>query len=259
MEDQSEEKEIRGYAWSLYPMAVVAIVLFVTFTWHDTDIEKHKEVLTIAGGLIAFIAGLWQYAKAQEWKKTEFLAQEYKSFIQDRYVQRVMQLLDYPISNFQLFNDENIFKLEGKVRKKIKSDDGKLPVTIVGCNYNLIKDALSERHDDQPFDKYDERANIIRYSFDKFFFKLGLFQKYIDSGLIKKEDLRHYLTYWICLLQEHENKSLKNHAEAYKEMKIELINFIRRYEYTHLISLLANFGTSMEELCKKHKIQSNDI
>ena len=38
------------------------------------------EWLKIVGAFLVFIAGLWQYTKAQKWKRREFIAAQVKEF-----------------------------------------------------------------------------------------------------------------------------------------------------------------------------------
>jgi len=236
----------------------VPLLLFVLFSgtiivlWTDLAEFKdgQKNAITLAAGFLAFIVGLFQYRKSQAWKKIEFLAQEYKAFNEDRYVQRVMYLLDYPISNFQLFADENIEVFSTSNYKTLTGDR-----IIVQCNYSIVSEALSNKYDDEVIEQFDSKANIIRLSFDKFLYKLGLFQKYIDAGLITVEDLQPYFQYWIEVIKRPKNQKLKNNEEGYVKMKRELIRFMYKYNYPALNKLLITFGTNLDDLIYTHDVE----
>lgn len=238
--------------WWFFTMTTIIIFLIVISHWSDLTnfTDGQKNAVALLGGLLAFICGFIQYRIGQEWKKTEFLAQEYKEFIKDRYVQRVMYLFDYPISSFQLFEHECNLKVNESECKTLET--GK--ITIVGCSYSIIKEALSDKYDDEDNDNFDAKANIIRLSVDKFLFKLGLFQKHIESNLINAADLKHYINYWIEFIKRADNPKLNSHKEDYKKMKKELIRFMRRYDYNSLNDLLKNFGTDIEQLYISHNL-----
>lgn len=230
----------KSHQWLFFSIISVIVVIILIAKWEDLEnFENRKNALLLAGGLLAFICSFIQYRIGQDWKKTEFLAQEYSHFIKDPYVQRVMHILDYPISSFKILDGENIEEFDDTYQIKRKVGD----IIIVKCNYEIISIALSEKFDDESENDYDPISNIIRLSFDKFLFKLGLFQKHIDSKLINSADLKPYIYYWIEFLCDPKNKNLNNHQEQFEKMKKELIRFIDRYKYDSLTNLLKTYRT----------------
>ena len=57
--------------------------------------ENWIALIAAVVALAALLRGLWEYSRAQRWKKAEFLAQEIKSFRQDADVRRVLLILDW--------------------------------------------------------------------------------------------------------------------------------------------------------------------
>ena len=57
----------------------------------------------MSGGLIAFLAGLTQYRRAQRWKRAEFVAGEMKEFKADPWVRNALLLLDWNERAIDLF------------------------------------------------------------------------------------------------------------------------------------------------------------
>jgi hypothetical protein len=49
----------------------------------------------IAGAIVGFSIGLWQYAKAQRWKRREFIAAQVREFESDKKIQLAMTMLDW--------------------------------------------------------------------------------------------------------------------------------------------------------------------
>jgi hypothetical protein len=140
----------------------------------DTTI-KLSEVLQIGGAAVAFGVASLQYARAQRWKRAEFVAGEMRVFVSDKAVARVMTMLDYSSRKIELFKDEEV---------------------LVG--YELVSSALRKHH---PGDvKYTPEEAAIRDYFDIFLGYLERFEAFIAARLVKSEDLQPYLHYWTAVL-----------------------------------------------------------
>lgn len=236
--------------WTYYIVICGPTLFFIYSHWNifkDHSISDEKAI-TFVGAFIAFSLAFTQYVISQKWKKTEFLAQEYKAFVSDKYVQRAMYLLDFPFSNFQLFDSE-VISDKNSSNYFISYPNTKI---VVCCDFEIVAKALSEQYDDEKKEEFNSAMNIIRYTFDKFSFRLGLFQKHISSGLIKIEDLKPYLQYWIDTIINPGTYRLDNNQHSYKKMKIELIRYLHKYDYISLHLLLQKFGTNINELFLTH-------
>lgn len=59
-------------------------------------------IIGIASGLIAFGAGLWQYRRAQQWKRAEFVAKQMNSFERNLKIGLALQRLDWNSRTYEL-------------------------------------------------------------------------------------------------------------------------------------------------------------
>ena len=178
------------------------------------NLDNIVKFTTLGIGTLGLYKALIEYARAQKWKKAEFLAKEVKEFFADENVKRALIMLDWNIIDINLFNGE----IEGKSKFPFVDD--------------MLESAL-KHHNEALF---SEEETVIRKTFDDFLFKLGMFQNYIDSKLISKKDIEPYLIYWIDLicnltLERKEGKCLK-----------QLWKFINYYDYKPVIKLFKGFN-----------------
>jgi hypothetical protein len=55
-----------------------------------------------AGATIAFLVGILQYRKAQQWKRAEFLASEIKSLFENSKVSTALTMIDWSLRRIKL-------------------------------------------------------------------------------------------------------------------------------------------------------------
>ena len=60
-----------------------------------SQIETLLHGLALVAGGCAFGIGLWQYSRAQAWKRYEFVANEARQFYTDPQVRNAMQMIDW--------------------------------------------------------------------------------------------------------------------------------------------------------------------
>lgn len=93
----------------------------------------------ILGAIMVFSIGLWQYAKAQRWKRREFIAAQVKEFESDKKIQLAMTMLDWN-------NRELYFPSEASDKPiALKVDTALLRIFAPSICYTL----LEGRGDDQ--------------------------------------------------------------------------------------------------------------
>jgi hypothetical protein len=177
------------------------------------------KLLTLLLAVIALFKGLYEYRKAQQWKKAEFLAKEVKEFYADENVDRALKMLDWNWMTIPLFENE----IEGRKSFEFKDE--------------MLITSLS-KHDESEF---TEEETVIRLIMDDFLYRLGMFQNYIESKLIKKEDLVPYLLYWIKILGD------PNLNRKQKKYILAIWEFINHYEYYTVIKLLKTFGYNIAD------------
>lgn len=178
------------------------------------DWDLTIKALTLIVGTGTLIKLVVEYSDAQKWKKAEFLANEYSRFIESPYVQASIQMLDgfeIPIV-IPLANGTNHivdFKPEKLGTAFMKNTDGKL-------------------------DSVDDSV-YIRLCLDKFLFRIGIFQNYIDNRLATKDTLKPYLIYWIELIG-------KVDSEIPLPTKIAVHAYIKENNFASTIKLFETYG-----------------
>lgn len=60
--------------------------------WTPDDLLK---AATLLGAAVAFVIGLIQYRRAQQWKRAEWVAQEMKGVFSDPLVQAALTMIDW--------------------------------------------------------------------------------------------------------------------------------------------------------------------
>ncbi len=138
--------------------------------------ENTLSLIALAGGLIAFLISLWQYRKAQLWKRAEWIAQEMKAFFNDPMVQNTLIMVDWGKRRVQLFPQHEKYA----ERFVVVTDDD-------------IKMALMPHEERQGF---TESEAAIRDCFDKFLDGLERYSSYVATELVEIKDLAPYLSYW---------------------------------------------------------------
>lgn len=178
----------------------------------EFDFEFWIKILTAILAVLTFTKAIIEYGKAQNWKKAEFLAKEIKEFYANIDVQNALLMLDWNELEVEIpIGEEKTFSFD---------DD-------------LFKSALIIHINKDDFSPEEIK---IRLTFDEFLFKFGMFQNYVDSGLIKSEDLRPYFNYWIDIIGD---LSLGRKPNDCIKQLWEYINF---YNFVPVIKLLKSFG-----------------
>lgn len=143
------------------------------------------KAVTFAGATIAFIVGLVQYRRAQQWKRAEWVAQEMKSLFGDPIVQAALLMIDWGSRRIPLYPEEK------------DPSQRHVPLT------NQIVARALMHHEERPEGFSDLEADI-RMAFDRWLDGLERFHSYVDTGLVRQRDLRPYLKYWavnLCRLR----------------------------------------------------------
>ena len=146
--------------------------------------------------LIAVGIGAWKGIKelqrAQKWKKAEFLGNEYKSFINNDYIQKAFSILDGFLLNIPFTNKDGEAAVICYTKDKLKK-------ALTNIHANKQKNRTYEP---------DAESTNIRLYIDKFLFRLGAFQAHIESELIDKDSLKPYILYWLNLMTDMEDDTI---------------------------------------------------
>ena len=137
------------------------------------DMKKYTDVVGPILALIAFGVALWQYAKAQSWKRSEFVERAIGEFRNDPLVRDALSMLEYQQRHIAIPEAE-----DGKGRV--------IPATIA-----LATMALRDEPDEHEVD-----CDAIRDRFDRLFDRLERLQIFIARNLVKVEEVRPHVEYW---------------------------------------------------------------
>lgn len=163
-------------------VGLVALCAALAWNLGVADLERLGDVATIIGfglGVPAAIIGLFnhgrsvrQQAKAELWKRRQFVLEAITAFESNRRVRIAMTLLDY--------NSRAVVLEEGIPGEPISESD-------------LIA-ALS------PLKRYTRQEALLRDAFDEFFDGLDRLGVMLRAELITWADVEPYLRYWLVLL-----------------------------------------------------------
>jgi hypothetical protein len=177
--------------------------MFELKNWHPDDLLK---AIALLGAGVAFLLGLLQYRRAQQWKRAEWVAQEMKGLFADPMVRGALFMIDWGSRRVELYPAR-----EGEADRFVRTTD------------DMIARALMW-HEMRPQGFTDEEA-AIRNAFDSFLDGLERFNAYETSGLVSLSDIQPYLQYWadkIC----REPKQ-----DGTEDRLIQLREYIPRYGF----------------------------
>jgi hypothetical protein len=170
-----------------------------------------KDNLPAVVGLIAtagFFVGLWQYSRAQRWKRAEFISRYIKDLEDNKLFRRAMKILDFRASYIEL-------------------DDGRK----VFFDHKILTEALP--HESLKPSPSTPDEEVIRLAFCDFFDGLDRLQHFVEAGLIKRKHLDPYLPYWFGRFTTTEYKP--------QEFIDTIWTFIDGYEYAGVRKLAKEF------------------
>ncbi len=179
------------------------------------EIELVLKIGAFVITVLLFIKGIYEYTKAQKWKKAEFVSKEIKEFNSDFDMKRAMILLDWTANELELKVNEL-----GAKNKLSFTDE-------------LIVSSL-QTHKER--DRFSEEEVVIKCVFDAFFDRLILFDHYLEAGLIQAKDIKPYLNYWIAILADPQNNRKS------KEVRTQIWEYMDEYGYGRLRLFCAKFG-----------------
>lgn len=179
------------------------------------DLELGLKIGAFLISFLLLIKGIYEYTKAQKWKKAEFVSKEIKEFYSDFDIKRAMILLDWNSNDIELKANEI------GIETKLYFTD------------NLIISSL-QTHRESP--TFSNEEIVIKGIFDTLFDKLSTFENYIETGLINVKDIKPYLIYWIKIIADNQNDRKP------KEVRTQIWKYIDEYGYDNVRVLCNKFG-----------------
>lgn len=191
----------------------------ILWLFRSVTFSNWLEVLKVVLAVLAFGIGIWQYNKAQIWKRLEFLSAEMRIFYDDIAVQAAMKMLDWRKRKIALF----------KSRGEEENDE------LREVDYALVSESLGI----SPDARYGKDQSAIRDIFERFLEYLARFDGFIESGAIKPADLNPYLDYWIKLIAGQDAHS----PEVTQQVLPSLWKFIDYYGYRDVRKFISRYET----------------
>jgi len=173
----------------------------------------------VLGGFIIFGVGLWQYGQSQKWKRAEFLLSEIRLFEPKQNIVNVRRILDNEAAQIYLYGEKN-------------ADDEPEPPVFV--DRSMLDCALSEPSDLKREHTPDELA--IQTALNAYLSHLDHFNNVIDSGLVRKQELKLYLEHYLDILGNQKNNKLS------PQLRSKLWVYMNSKGYGGAINLLKRFG-----------------
>jgi len=181
---------------SLLLLSVLALCLIPAYAsdgpaCKSADVDWLK-LLALLGAAIAFAIGLWQYTRAQQWKRAEFLANEIKDLQADTRAATALSMIDWESRDFNLRpGDATPTRVtrEMQVRALVphtianpsKQLDTQSPTAIDGAQRRGFSEAEAD----------------IRDSFDALLDRLDRLGSYLQTRLLTANDMRPYIGYYV--------------------------------------------------------------
>lgn len=216
-------------------------------------------MLGFGGAIAAFSFAVFQYRRAEKWKRIEFIAKEIKEFESDPVIQNALLMIDWGARRINLFLLPNS---TGKDSIKITRDiqwKALLPHPLkkehseyrtFGSSEEEIKS--EDYQEDYHKKTFTTKEAKIRDTYDAFLTRLDRFATFIQSGLISLEELKPFLNYWIDAMTQNE------HAED-ATWRFTLLSYIHFYNYSGVQFLLERFGKDISPASKIYKDLASSV
>ena len=194
------------------------------------DLESGLKIGAFTVSILLFIKGIYEYTKAQKWKKAEFVSKEIKEFYNDFDIKRALILLDWNTNELDLRPNE----IDGIVKFYFTDE--------------LILSSLQTHRESSGFSGEEV---VIKSVFDSLFDRLVMFNSYIETGLIKVKDIKPYLIYWIQILADTENDRKP------EQVRTQIWKYIDEYGYGKIGEFCSKFGFKNNRINKRKRKMPN--
>jgi hypothetical protein len=174
------------------------------------------KLLIVAGGIVAFVVGLWQYRRAQKWKRSEWVAQEMRQFFGDADVRRALLMIDW-----------------GKREITFSTDSAPFGTVTYAVSDAMIVKAL--QHHTLRKEKFSDEETLIRDTFDRFLDGLERLASFRACRLVSANDLRPYLAYWFNKIRDAEE------GNSQRQRLVQLRRYIESYGFRGVQQLFLDY------------------
>jgi hypothetical protein len=182
----------------------------------DAAAVNYPEWIGLIGAFVAFTIGLRHYSVAQAWKRAEFMAAEAKAFFDDPKVATALLLIDYSVIRL---NQQGVPSPKGAVF------DDDILVRALALHTEFVDET----------ERLCQQELQAREAFDSLFAGLERFDHYLQTKLIRIDDLQVHLGYWIDKLANSNSEWKK------REFYAAVHQFVHLYGYHGVQHLFAAF------------------
>jgi hypothetical protein len=194
------------------------------------QLELVLSAIGVGGAAVAFLIGLRQYRRAEQWKRAEFISSETKEFFANPRVGLALTMVDWsgreiPLSAVRDPADRDLTYVTREMQCWAL-----LPHTA------LNRVAPGHLEDQEAKMARASENSLIRDCYDALLDGFERFGSYLKSGLVSVDELRPYIGYWIDDIAAPP----ANADEA--AWTACLLVYIDTYGYSSVRALFAGFG-----------------
>lgn len=192
-------------------------ILSITKDSGRRRVELKKYSLITLISLLLCLLFLFFYTKHQSQESIKLAISEYRLFKANQEHQIVMHLLEWSRTKIDVYPNDNI--------------DSQIVVRDAA-----VMKSLDLHKDRNNFTEFESRMKKL---FDNFIEDLGYFNKYIEAGILKKENISE-IKYWIEIMASPYNDFKSS------EYKNKLKEYILYYKFEEFEKLCERFGYKLQ-------------
>ena len=183
-------------------------------------LTANKDSLATIGLIVGGGFALWRWIVDQRWRRVQYASQLLETFFAKDNTKKALMMLD-STTDIELFPDAQ----EGEDRKVYVDDASMIEALRPDMSTGFSKSTFA-----------------IRMIFDEFFTDLSMFKHHIDAELLKLEDVRPYLEYWI--------KSINGHGPVFEQVHSlalaqQINKFLDAFGYKAILELSRSMKISL--------------
>ena len=248
--------KLMGTGVAIVIAAIFFVIALSVFPYRTTDmfgpLSDTKDRLTFAqvvvsffgfiGAISAFTFAIFQYRKAEKWKRMQFVADEVRDLEADPIIQNALLMVDWGVRKINLFlipdpEPNDYVKITRDVqwrallphplKQKYGEYQAKTKMDIEGTSGEIRPGR------DLGFHVTEAR---IRDTYDALLTRLDRLETFIAADLIRSDELRPFILYWIDALT-----SMDGPVDD-ATWRCTLLTYIDYYKYTGVHSLFERYG-----------------
>lgn len=252
--------KLMGTGAAIFIAAVFLVVALSSFPYGTKDIfgdlQESKDRLTFAqvvvsffgfiGAISAFTFAIFQYRKAEKWRRMQFVADEVRDLEAEPIIANALLMIDWGVRKVNLFlisdpKAEDYVKITREVqwrallphplKQEYAEYQAKSRLDIEGTS-GEIRPAR-----DLGFHVTEAR---IRDTYDAFLTRLDRLETFIDADLIRAEELRPFIYYWIDALTAVDG------SPDDATWRCTLLTYMEFYKYTGVTHLFRRYGKDID-------------